>query len=136
MDLWIIFLTGLTVGGLTCLAVQGGLLASTIAAREERKHTIFATSAFLVSKLAVYTILGFILGSFGGAINITPNVQIAMQLLAGLYMVAISSANAYTGALIMFFFVLGTTPLFFGVGVLTTFLGDNFQGKFLKFAAI
>lgn len=35
MDLWLIFLTGLTVGGLTCLAVQGSLLASTIAAREE-----------------------------------------------------------------------------------------------------
>lgn len=28
MGLWIIFLTGLTVGGLTYLAVQGGLLAS------------------------------------------------------------------------------------------------------------
>ena len=34
MNLWVIFLTGLTIGGLTCLAVQGGLLASVIAARE------------------------------------------------------------------------------------------------------
>ena len=37
MDLGIIFLTGLTVGGLTCLAVQGGLLASVIAAREDEE---------------------------------------------------------------------------------------------------
>lgn len=30
-NLWIIFLTGLTTGGLSCLAVQGGLLANVIA---------------------------------------------------------------------------------------------------------
>ena len=30
MDFWVIFLTGLTTGGLTCLAVQGGLLATAI----------------------------------------------------------------------------------------------------------
>lgn len=205
MNLWIIFITGLTIGGLTCLAVQGGLLASTIAAKEEtdlengskRKHTIFATLAFLSTKLVVYTLLGFILGAFGGALNISSNVQITMQLIAGIYMIAIalnllnvhpifryfviqpprfltsivrnqsksrdlfapaflgamtifipcgttlametlaiSSSSAILGALIMFFFVLGTTPVFFGVGFLTTILGDNFQGKFLKFAAL
>jgi hypothetical protein len=30
MDLWVIFLTGLTTGGLSCLVVQGGLLATAI----------------------------------------------------------------------------------------------------------
>lgn len=210
MDLWVVFITGLTVGGLTCLAVQGGLLASTIAAREEedlekeqrthsvkiQKHTLWPTLAFLASKLAAYTILGFILGAFGGALKISPEVQIGMQLVAGLYMVAIalnllnvhpifryaviqpprfltrmvrnqskskdlfapallgvmtifipcgttlamealaiSSANPFLGAAIMAAFVLGTAPLFFGVGWLTTVLGDNFKGKFLKFAA-
>src|SRR3989338_5701028 len=98
MDFKVIFLTGLTVGGLTCLAVQGGLLASTIAAREEedlekgnkRKHTILATLAFLTTKLIIYTILGFILGAFGGAINISPNIQILMQFIAGLYMIVIA----------------------------------------------
>ena len=43
MDLWLIFLTCLTVGGLTCLAVQGGLLASIIAAREEEDFEEGAT---------------------------------------------------------------------------------------------
>lgn len=205
MDLWVIFLTGLTVGGLTCLAVQGGLLASTIAAREEedleagsnRKHSIFATLAFLSTKLIVYTVLGFILGGFGGALNISSRVQIIMQFIAGLYMIvialdllkvhpifryaliqpprflsrlvrnqsksrdlfapaflgamtifipcgttlametlAISSASPILGAAVMFTFILGTIPVFFGVGFLTTILGDNFQGKFLKLAAI
>jgi len=204
MNLWAIFLTGLTVGGLTCLAVQGGLLASTIAAREgddlktgeKTKHAFFPTAAFLATKLIAYTILGFILGAFGGAINITPNVQISMQLVAGLYMIvvalnllnvhpifryaiiqpprfltrlvrnqskskdlfapailggmtifipcgttlametlAISSASPILGASIMAAFVLGTMPLFFGVGYLTSTLGDAFQGKFLKITA-
>jgi adenylate cyclase len=66
MNLWLIFLTGLTVGGLTCLAVQGGLLASVIAAKEEeevekgtnKRDTVFPTLAFLVAKLIAYTLLG------------------------------------------------------------------------------
>src|SRR5436305_1448498 len=98
MNFWLIFLTGLTVGGLTCLAVQGGLLASTIAAREEtdleqgkkKKHTIVATLSFLTTKLTAYTILGFILGGFGGALNISSNIQTTMQLIAGIYMIAIA----------------------------------------------
>lgn len=205
INLWVIFLTGLTLGGLTCLAVQGGLLASVITAREEEtvkgkgvgKHAIFGTVAFLSAKLIAYTIIGFILGAFGGAINISGNVQTIMQMIAGLYMIAvalnllnihpifryaiiqpprfltrlvrsqskskdffaptllgfmtifipcgitiamealaISSANALTGAVIMAAFTLGTMPLFFGVGVITSFMGETFKTKFLKIAAI
>lgn len=33
-------------------------------------------------------------------------------------------------------FVLGTSPLFFGLGYLTTVLGDAFRTKFLKIAAV
>lgn len=205
MNLWLIFLTGLTVGGLTCLAVQGGLLASVIAAKEEeevekgtnKRDTVFPTLAFLVAKLIAYTLLGFILGGFGGAIGINQSIQVIMQLVAGFYMIAvalnllnvhpifryaviqppkfltrrvknasknkdlfapallgamtifipcgttlamealaISSANPFLGASIMAAFILGTTPLFFGVGWLTSVMGDNFRAKFLKLAAI
>lgn len=203
MDLFVIFITGLTVGGLTCLAVQGGLLASVIASREEeltkdRKwHAIYSTGAFLVTKLIAYTLLGFLLGSFGGVINIGGKLQTFMQLAAGVYMVivalnllnihpifryaiiqpprfltklvrnqskskdifapallgamtvfipcgttiamealAISSASGVTGALIMFAFVLGTIPLFFGIGFLTSILGDTFKTKFFRLAAV
>lgn len=203
MNLFVIFITGLTVGGLTCLAVQGGLLASVIASREEelskdRKwHAIRSTGAFLITKLIAYTLLGFILGTFGGAINIGGRVQAFMQLAAGIYMVivalnllnihpifryaiiqpprfltklvrnqskskdifapaflgamtvfipcgttiamealAISSASGVNGALIMFAFILGTIPIFFGIGFLTSILGDAFKTKFFKLAAV
>ena len=205
MDLWIIFLTGLTVGGLTCLAVQGGLLASTIAAREEedleegskRKHNILPVFAFLTTKFISYIILGFILGAFGSALALSDNARIVMQLLAGAYMIAvalnllnihpifryaiiqpprflmrmvkdttkskdlfapailgaltvfipcgttlameafaISSGSPILGAAIMGVFTLGTVPLFFGLGFLTTTLGDAFRLKFFKLAGI
>lgn len=205
MNLWVIFLTGLTVGGLTCLAVQGGLLASIIAAREEetskeqgiRKHAIYATAVFLFSKYIAYILLGFVLGAFGGAVNIGGRVQTLMQLAAGFYMLAvafnllnihpifryaiiqpprfltrlvhnqskskdifapallgamtifipcgttiamealaISSANALIGASIMAAFILGTMPLFFGIGFVTSILGDAYKQRFLKLAAV
>lgn len=98
MDLWLIFITGLTVGGFSCLAVQGGLLASTIAAREEedleegrkKRHTLLPTASFLVTKLGAYIILGFILGFFGEKLQISDTVRTYMQLAAGLYMVVVA----------------------------------------------
>lgn len=49
---------------------------------------------------------------------------------------AISSGSPLIGAVIMGVFTLGTSPLFFGLGFLTTILGDAFRTKFLKIAAI
>src|SRR5216684_1209570 len=74
-----IFLTGLITGGLTCLAVQGGLLASTIAQQEENRllekgkkfNTITPIIAFLGAKLIAYTILGFLLGLFGSLFQLS-----------------------------------------------------------------
>lgn len=203
MNLFAIFLTGLTVGGLTCLAVQGGLLASVITARESeatsdtKRHALFATAAFLVAKLVSHILLGFVLGAAGGAIALNDTVQAVMQLVAGLYMLAvafnlltihpifryaviqpprfltrlvknqaksrdlfapallgamtifipcgttvamealaISSANAFTGAAIMGTFILGTIPLFFGIGLLTSVMGDRLKTRFLRLAAV
>ncbi|MBP9716551.1 MAG: sulfite exporter TauE/SafE family protein [Candidatus Levybacteria bacterium] len=204
MELGIIFLTGLTIGGLTCLAVQGGLLASVIASREKEGITekgkinpVFPTLAFLISKLIAYVILGFVLGLFGSAISLTSQIQSAIQIFAGIYMIiialnlfdvhpifryfviqpprfltrrirnksrssdifapailgfmtifipcgttlamealAISSASPVKGALILGTFVLGTFPMFFGIGFLTAKLGDKFKDSFLKIAAV
>lgn len=43
MNLFIIFITGLTSGGLSCLAMQGGLLASIIANQKEQEHARLAS---------------------------------------------------------------------------------------------
>ncbi|KKU86456.1 MAG: putative membrane protein [Candidatus Gottesmanbacteria bacterium GW2011_GWA2_47_9] len=59
-NLWIIFTTGLLAGGLTCMAVQGGLLATTIAGEDkgdggdrESKGKIGAVLSFLAAKKLV-----------------------------------------------------------------------------------
>lgn len=200
-NLWIVFITGLTVGGLTCLAVQGGLLASVIAGGEEEspnsKSTALPILAFLAAKLFVYTAFGFILGLFGGAVSINQTTQNIIQIFAGIYMIivalnlleihpifryailqpprvltrlvkkssrsqqlfapvilgfmtifipcgttlaiealAISSANPTTGALIMFFFILGTSPMFFGIGWLTSLFGEHYRSRFYKIASV
>jgi hypothetical protein len=80
MNLWFVFLTGLTSGGVTCAAMQGGILASTIANQkraEGKKVESDAApnsfdvgdwgpvSAFLSAKLIIHVILGFFLGWLG-----------------------------------------------------------------------
>lgn len=169
------FITGLTTGGLSCLAVQGGLLASATTNHDQNgKVTIF----FLISKLVAYTILGGLLGAFGSLFNISLETQAALQLVVGLFMIAtalrllnvhpifnftalqppvlllrylkkesqkenffkpialglltvlipcgvtqsmmilaISSGSFINGLAIMFFFTLGTVPIFLALGL-------------------
>lgn len=216
MDLWVIFITGLTTGGLTCLAIQGGLLATAITApvavaaaptpkRRSRKtaahpvtgvqvaQNLWPVVYFLAAKLAAYTLLGFLLGALGSVFQITPTVQGIMQLLVGLFMLAtalnmfnvhpifryfviqppkaltrlvrnqaksqsvftpvflglmtvlipcgttqamevlaISTGSPLVGALIMFVFVLGTSPTFLVLG----FLATRIRGQFQKWFAV
>lgn len=176
---WLAFLTGLTTGGISCLAVQGGLLASSLAQRE-REQKALLVGTFLLSKLVAYTLLGFALGSLGSTLTISPALQGFMQILVGLFMLttaarllnlhpifryfiiqppksifkivratgksesffapailgfltvlipcgvtqammvlAIASGNPLTGAIIMFAFTLGTSPVFFALGITT-----------------
>ena len=226
MNLWVVFITGLTVGGLSCLAIQGGLLASVITAREEsdleedgelsskerrkikytkenlpesgkdKRHTMLPTFSFLTAKLIAYAIVGFLLGLFGSILKISDTFRVTIQILSGLYMLvialnllevhpifryaviqppkfltkkirgqaksrdifapallgamtifipcgttlameayAISSGNPVLGMLTMVVFILGTTPLFLGIGAVTTKLGDVYKKRFFKFAA-
>lgn len=98
MDLWIIFLTGLTTGGLTCIAVQGGLLASVVASREEslvarhRPYTLLPIFSFIGAKLISHVLLGFALGLFGSVLQLSFQWRVFFQTLAGLYMLA-TAAN-------------------------------------------
>lgn len=80
------FLTGITTGGLSCFAVQGGLLAGILAEqkKEDRKKTLIM---FLTSKLIAHIILGALLGFLGSALIISPKTQGVMQIISGLIII-------------------------------------------------
>src|SRR4030067_2192625 len=84
---WLAFITGLTTGGISCFAVQGGLLASSLANQNGNNQKLKVAS-FLISKLVTYTILGAFLGALGASLIITPKIQGLMQIFAGLFMLA------------------------------------------------
>jgi len=171
------FVTGLTTGGLSCFAVQGGLLAGILAEqkKEETKKTLFL---FLTSKFISHLLLGGLLGLLGSALVITSNIQGLMQIISGLFillmalkiadlhpvfrnfsitppkfilrfirnearsqsffapilvgfltvlipcgttqamiLLSVASGNFWYGSMILGAFVLGTTPIFFILGV-------------------
>lgn len=103
MNWWTIFLTGLTTGGISCLAMQGGLLASAISNQKDselvskNKQTKaqsfdqldwLPVSMFLVGKLISHTIFGFFLGLLGSTLELSLTTRLAFQFLAALFMFA------------------------------------------------
>ena len=101
-NLLAIFLTGLLTGGLTCMAVQGGLLAATLAQSEEerlQKKLIHSASsgqaggnafpilAFLGTKLIAYSILGFLLGLLGSFFQLSIQLKVFMQIAISIFMI-------------------------------------------------
>jgi len=95
MEITSIFITGLFAGGLTCLAVQGGLLASSIAQQEENKLEeeakrfghLLPVISFLVTRLIAYTLLGFLLGSIGTVFQLSLSARVFLQFVAVVFMV-------------------------------------------------
>jgi uncharacterized protein len=215
------FITGLTTGGLSCLAVQGGLLAGSIASEVEQsvqkqpalvQRVKVGTAPrpqqmqprasrpillFLTAKLVAYTLLGFLLGLLGAVLQLTPLMRAILLTAIGIFMigtalrmlnvhpifryfiieppssvtryirrkskdqsnaltplflgaltvlipcgvtqammaVAMGTGNPWTGAAIMFAFVLGTSPVFFTVAYLTTRLGARLEKNFIRIVA-
>lgn len=102
------FITGLTTGGLSCLAVQGGLLASSLEKQLEldivqnqarnprnskkkitaqlRSRMALPILLFLIAKVVAYTILGYIIGALGSVLQLTSGVRAVFLLLIGLFM--------------------------------------------------
>lgn len=197
MNYWLIFVTGLTTGGLSCLALQGGLLASTLVEEQTKAARLRGISLFLISKLAAYTILGVILGILGEVFALTPKVLGGLNIFIALFMLgialetlkvhplfkifllappkflrrlifkhenqkgdfaavilglftilipcgvtqammalAISSSKPLVGGLTMFFFALGTIPVFFTLAYFATQIGEKFKNIFYKIVAI
>ena len=98
------FITGLTTGGLSCLAVQGGLLASSLASqietdllnqpktRKGKRQTTPTTqpalpiALFLLAKLAAYTVLGALLGWLGSFLSLDPISRAVLMIAIGIFM--------------------------------------------------
>jgi len=94
-NIWLAFVTGLTTGGISCLAVQGGLLTSAVtpssaeALEGQAKFTkLSKVGSFLIAKLIAYSLLGFGLGALGSTLTLTPRLLGWMQIFAGLFMLA------------------------------------------------
>ena len=95
MNLLAIFLTGLTTGGLSCLAMQGGLLASVIANQkdenseaETKTENWLPVAMFLIAKLISHTLLGFFLGWLGSRVELSLSARLFFQGVAALFMLA------------------------------------------------
>ena len=117
MNLWLIFLTGLTSGGVTCAAMQGGILASTIANQKKEKvvprfgvDDWGGVAAFLTTKLIAHIILGFFLGALGSAITLSLGMRLFFQGFAALFMFA--SAMNLLEVHPIFRFIAFTPPQF------------------------
>jgi sulfite exporter TauE/SafE len=109
-QLIVAFVTGLTTGGLSCLAVQGGLLASSLAHQIEkdylqraakmprkkqrtkaiqtqpRSDTAMPILLFLGAKLVAYTLLGALLGWLGSYLTLSPMIRAVLMILIGFFM--------------------------------------------------
>lgn len=171
-NIWLAFVTGLTSGGVSCLAIQGGLLASSVTDTDNKKANAQEVASFLLGKVIIYTLLGLVLGAVGSLFILSSRVQVVIQIVIGVFLlgtagrmlnlhpvfryfaiqppkswfklarhnstpflaglatvllpcgvtqammlVAISSGSALNGALIMSAFTLGTSPVFFAVGL-------------------
>jgi len=108
-QLFVAFVTGLTTGGLSCLAVQGGLLAGTLAHQIEEDYTqqvvkgkphkknkaqapVRSNSAlpillFLAAKITAYTLLGALLGLLGSYLSLSPTTRAILMIAIGVFMV-------------------------------------------------
>jgi uncharacterized protein len=101
LSLWVAFITGLTTGGLSCMAVQGGLLASSLASQIEKEvgtpgkkskqkpspHIALPIALFLIAKLIAYTLLGALLGALGSVLQMTPTMRAILQFLIAIFMI-------------------------------------------------
>ena len=225
-QLIVAFFTGLTTGGLSCLAVHGGLLASSleqqleqqldlqveqeIAARRTRRsgknrnrilvHPRLALPIllFLAAKLVAYTFLGFLLGALGSVLQLNAITRAILLIAIGIFMVgnalrmfnvhpifryfsieppkfitryirrkakngesflaplllgaltvfipcgvtqammavAIGTGSAVQGAVLMFAFILGTSPVFFAVAYLAMKLSSSLEKWLMRFVAV
>jgi len=94
MSPWIAFLTGLTSGGLTCMAAQGGLLAGILARQPgATKHdwrwssATVPTAGFIGAKFVAHLLLGALLGWIGAGVQLSDTWRLGFQVLAAVFII-------------------------------------------------
>lgn len=90
-SLLIPFLTGLTTGGLSCFALQGGLFSSLLlSTKNSVLAKTYAIVSFLASKILAYSILGFALGLAGNFFTPSPKLSGILNLLVAGFMIGVA----------------------------------------------
>lgn len=89
VDLITVLATGLFSGGITCLAVQGGLFTAMIAKQQSSgfSKSLPPVAAFFIGKLVSYSLLGFLLGWIGSFFQLSFQWQILLQIVVIFIMV-------------------------------------------------
>lgn len=113
MNLTTVLITGLFAGGVSCAAVQGGLLTGLITRQrshatavtpgsgEPRTRNVLAVlgddlapvAGFLAGKLIAYTILGALLGALGSIVQLSVGARTWLQIGAGLLIIVFGLAQ-------------------------------------------
>ncbi|MBI5304755.1 MAG: sulfite exporter TauE/SafE family protein [Chloroflexi bacterium] len=124
----------MTAGGLSCMAVQGGLLASSLANQVEkdlqnrpmtqvaRPQLAAPIAIFLLAKLVAYTLLGVLLGALGSTLSLSPMMRAILQFAIGIFMIgnALRMFNVHP----LFRYFTFETPSF-----VTRFIRKSSKGK-------
>jgi sulfite exporter TauE/SafE len=106
VNLTAVLLTGLLAGGVSCAAIQGGLLAGLVArqrpgpaappgasAARRAADDLAPVGGFLAGKLVSHTALGALLGAVGAAVELSVGLRMAAQVAAGVLIVIFGLAQ-------------------------------------------
>jgi sulfite exporter TauE/SafE len=111
VNLYAILLTGLFAGGVSCAAVQGGLLAALVMRQRQPASAGMAKPAaglsrldrladdltpvggFLAGKLFSHTVLGALLGALGATMQLSVGLRTYLQIAAGVIVIVFGLAQ-------------------------------------------
>jgi sulfite exporter TauE/SafE len=115
MSLTAVLVTGLFAGGVSCAAVQGGLLTGVVTRQQVRSEVadedgtpsavamarrstrladdLAPVGGFLLGKLISHTLLGALLGALGAAVQLSPHGRALAQVAAGILVICFGLAQ-------------------------------------------
>jgi sulfite exporter TauE/SafE len=109
MNLTAVLITGLLAGGVSCAAVQGGLLAGLITRQRATggaqpetaapsalvtlREDLTPVASFLAGKLLSHSLLGGLLGAVGAAVQLSVGIRTWLQITAGLLIITFGLAQ-------------------------------------------